>query len=346
MAAPREFGRDVGALWVEGRCQGCGTGRRAVSPHTQSWSSWTVTHLLALLVGGTGRTLGVPGVQAGPLHVSLSHLCLVQQLFEAFQGCELPQLLHQLQRVQVAPLDVRAAPEQRTTLGSRGMPKPTCSTTTTSANPSQGCCRCPQRQDGRMQTSSVSPQHSPYPLPGRPRHPPCPVRHSGPCPESSSVPDPVSLGQSGGSRPCCLAPLCVSSQPDYCPWANILIEGTKQARAPSIPYSPSCVLPQAGEFGAQQRFWGLSTILGAGRGVGSWRSAWDLGTQEKGFSHCLQMLCSLHPSLGSWGPASSLAQLFFLRQKGHTKKPITQPSAPKRGRKSPELVRALGRNTA
>lgn len=86
-------------------------------PPPPSQSPRAVTHLLALLVGGTGGALGVPGVQAGPLHVSLPHLCLVQQLFEAFQGCELPQLLHQLQRVQVAPLDVRAAPGERAGLG-------------------------------------------------------------------------------------------------------------------------------------------------------------------------------------------------------------------------------------
>lgn len=90
-----------------------GVGRRAASSPHPSRSPWAVTHLLALLVGGTGRALGVPGVQARPLHVSLPHLCLVQQLFEAFQGRELPQLLHQLQRVQVAPLDVRAAPGER-----------------------------------------------------------------------------------------------------------------------------------------------------------------------------------------------------------------------------------------
>lgn len=77
-------------------------------PHP-SRSPQAVTHLLALLVGSTVGTLRVPGVQARPFHVSLPHFCLVQQLFEAFQGCELPQLLHQLQRVQVAPLNVWTA---------------------------------------------------------------------------------------------------------------------------------------------------------------------------------------------------------------------------------------------
>lgn len=92
-------------------------GRERSKPPHPSWSPQAVTYLLALLIGGAGGALGVLGVQAGPLHVSLPHLCLIQQLLEAFQGRELPQLLHQLQRVQVAPLDVRAAPGETEALG-------------------------------------------------------------------------------------------------------------------------------------------------------------------------------------------------------------------------------------
>lgn len=95
-------------------------GREHSKPPHPSRSPRAVTYLLALLIGGAGGALGVPGVQAGPLHVSLPHLCLIQQLFEAFQGRELPQLLHQLQRVQVAPLDIRAAPGETRGTGVMG----------------------------------------------------------------------------------------------------------------------------------------------------------------------------------------------------------------------------------
>lgn len=196
--------------------------------------------------------------------------------------------------------------------------------------------------------AASGPSTSPTPSQGCLQHPPCPAQHSGPCPESSSVPDPVRLGQSGGSSPHRLALLCVSSQADYCPQANILIEGSRQARAPGSPSSLSCHLPQTGGFGAQQRFWGLRKMLGGGHGSGPWwssRTPWDLGTQEKGLFHCPWMLCSLHPSLACRGPAPSLS-FFFKTERTHTKKPITQPSAPKRGRKSLKRVWALGRNAA
>lgn len=221
------------------------------------------------------------------------------------------------------------------------MPKPTRSTTTSTANPSQGCCRRPQRQDVRMLTSSVSPGTALTPSRGRPRNPPCPVRHSGPCPESSSVPDPVSPGQSGGSRPCCLAPLCVSSQADYCPWANILIQGSRQAIAPTIPHSPSCHFPPS------WRVWGSAEVSGAQHNTGSW--AWSrflevqqdrtgLGYPGKGFFPLPADALLPPPQPGELGASFQPHSAAFLRQKGHTKKPITQPNAPKRGRKSLEQV--------
>lgn len=64
--------------------------RESSKPPHPSWTPRAVTYLLTLLVGGTGGALGVSRVQAGPLHVSLPHFCLVQQLFEAFEGRELP----------------------------------------------------------------------------------------------------------------------------------------------------------------------------------------------------------------------------------------------------------------
>lgn len=118
------------------------------------------------------------------------------------------------------------------------------------------------RVQGCRGAASV-PSASPTPSRGRLRHPPCPARRSRPCPKSSSVPDPVRLGQSGGSRPHRLAPLCASSQADYCPRANILIEGSRQARAPSVPSGPSCHLPPG------WRFWGSAEVLGAQDGAGS-----------------------------------------------------------------------------
>lgn len=162
-------------------------------------------------------------------------------------------------------------------------------------------------------------------------------------PESSSVPDPVRLGQSGGSQPHRPAPLCASSQADYSPRADILIEESRQARAPGIPSGPSCHLLQS------WRFWGAAEILGAQDCAGSWvqtrsledsGTPWDLEARGKGLFHCLRVLCCLHLSPGC------LTWLLFLRQKEHTRKPITQPSAAKRGRKSPKQVWALGRNTA
>lgn len=211
--------------------------------------------------------------------------------------------------------------------------------------PMPGALRMPS-QAGCGDAAELSPQHIPYPLPG---NPPCPVRHSGPCPESSSVPDPVSPGQSGGSQPCCLAPLCVSSQADYCPWANILIEGSRQAIAPGIPYSPSCHFPPS------WRVRGSAEALGAQQSTGSWKWSRFLEVQQdcrglgypgKGFFPLPADALLPPPQPGELGASFQPHSVSFLRQKGHTKKPITQPSAPKRGRKSPEQVWALGRNTA
>lgn len=51
-------------------------------------------------------------MQTGPPHIGLAHLGLVKQLPEALQGGKGAQLLQQLLRIQVGPLDVRAAPEE------------------------------------------------------------------------------------------------------------------------------------------------------------------------------------------------------------------------------------------
>lgn len=78
-------------------------------------------------------------------------------------------------------------------------------------------------------------------------------------------------------------------------------------------------------------------MLGGGHGSGPRRSSgtpWELGTKEQGLFHCPWMLCSLHPRLACRGPAPSLG-FFFKTERTHTKKPITQPSAPK-GKKKPQ----------
>lgn len=284
MAAPRELRRDVGALPAEGRWrQRCGTGRRAASPLPPR----DVTYLLALLVGGAGGALGVPGVQAGPLHVSLPHLCLVQQLLEAFQGRELPQLLHQLQRVQVAPLDVGAAPAER---AARGMlkppprdPHPTRGAGLAPQNP----CGAPQRQRERM--SGGLPVASPRPS------------AAGRAP--SQVACLILLGWDKGGQPAPRAPLPASSQGDYCPRANVLIAGRGCC---------SLAGPKAAGFGA--------LLSGAG-----WRARLCrvLGYPQKGFffSRCSapDPLCPSSSGHAAQGrlPASPR---FSLRQKGHRKK--------------------------
>lgn len=200
------------------------------------------------------------------------------------------------------------------------------------------CHPIPQVLGARMQRSSISPQRIPYPFPGLPAASPMPRAAQRAVPESSSVPDPVRLGQSGGSRPHRPAPLCVSSQADYCPRANILIEGSRQARAPSIPSSPFCHLLPG------WRVWGSAEVLGAQDGAGSWartrsleiqQDSMGLGYPGKG-AFPLPVDALLPPSQPRvLGASSQLHSASYLRQKGHTKKPITQPSAPKRGRKSP-----------
>lgn len=229
------------------------------------------------------------------------------------------------------------------------MPKSTCGTTTTTVTSSHGSWGCPRRQGVRTQRSSISPQRIPYPFLEPPAASPVPRTAQRAVPKSSSMPDPVRLGQSGGSRPHRPAPLCVSSQADYCLRANILIEGSRQARALSIPSHPSCHLPPS------WRFWGSAQVLGAQDGAGSWvqtrslKVQWDpmgLGYPGKGAFPLPAdaLLPSSQPEV--LGASSQPYLASFLRQKGHTKKPITQPSAPKRGRKSPEQVWALGRNAA
>lgn len=62
-------------------------------------------YLGRVLVGCSEGAVGVGGVQAGPVHVAVSHVCLLQHVLKALDGeVNLSQVLQELLGVKVGPL--------------------------------------------------------------------------------------------------------------------------------------------------------------------------------------------------------------------------------------------------